>query len=168
MLVGPGGPEKPRVTSISYLMDECLSLCRFLCLSQTISTLCGFIRPTGSPHAVRKMASECPRLTSSQTSPAEREVSRGGLSVRLRLGARSPGSWVRAPRRALCGQLGARSLLRILEGRKETSLSRGSWLSHCGRVQKVARPVMRGFLGPTAPSALKEWVEGPPEKSVAP
>ena len=36
------------------------------------------------------------------------------LSVRLRLRSWSHGSWVRAPRRALCWQLGAWSLLRIL------------------------------------------------------
>ena len=36
------------------------------------------------------------------------------LGVRLRLRSWSHGSWVRAPRRALCWQLGAWSLLRIL------------------------------------------------------
>ena len=36
------------------------------------------------------------------------------LGVRLRLKSRSHGSWVRAPCQALCGQLGARGLLRIL------------------------------------------------------
>ena len=36
------------------------------------------------------------------------------LSVRLRLRSRSHGLWVRAPRQALCRQLGAWNLLRIL------------------------------------------------------